>query len=144
MRKINIRRVFLGGVLAGVVFIITELVVEGIVHLIFKINEGELFRQTFTHVILSGARYHIVNFLYLFSFCTFTLLIYAVIRPKFGAGPKTAIIAAMIVLITVFLFVINHINMGIFPLKLCLMSTVLNIIEFPISIVAGASIYKEE
>ena len=68
MGKINFNRVILGGLLAGVVWIVVEIVVEGLVSL-FGFNEKDLLLQATRNVTLSGARYHIVNFCHLFVFC---------------------------------------------------------------------------
>jgi len=144
MGKINFKRVILGGLLAGVVFIIIELILEGLVYLIFRLNESDLLMQTFDDITLSGVRYHIVNLSYFFVFCILIIWVYAAIRPRFGAGPKTAFMTSGIFLIVLFLLYVNFINMGIFPLKICLLSIGFNVIELPSAVLAGASIYKEE
>lgn len=143
MSKINFNRVILGGLLTGVVFIIMEIVVEGLVSQ-FGINEGDLLLQASSNVTISGARYHIVNLSYFFVFCIFAIWLYAAIRPRFGAGPKTALIASFTLWFVGLLLAVNFVNMGIFPIKLTLISLAFNLIELPTAILVGASIYKEE
>ena len=142
MEKINLTRVFIGGILASVVFIIAEVIVEGLLSLILGFNEANLSREYFPDIVLSGARYQIINILYLLITCTTAVWLYAALRPKFGEGLKTAFIASILFIFVIFLFMINNVNMGIFPLKPALISLALGIAEFPVSIIAGASIYR--
>ncbi len=144
MGKINFKRVVLGGLLAGVVFIFVEIILEGLVQLVFGINEHELAMQAFNDITLGGIRYHTVNLSYFFVLCILIVWVYAAIRPRFGSGPKTALITSGIFLIVIFLFYVNFVNLGIFPLKMCLLSMAFNLIELPTAVLAGASIYKEE
>lgn len=144
MGKINFKRVVLGGLLAGIVFIIVEFIFEGLIQAIFKFNERDLAIQTFENITRSGVRYHIVNFSYFIVFLIFAIWIYAAIRPRFGSGPKTAIVTSGIFLFITFLLFANFVNLGIFPLKMGLLSFVFNLVELPSAILAGASIYKEE
>lgn len=142
MERINIFRVLLAGLIASVAFIIIEFIFEGIASLAFGFNEAELAKQYFPDIILSGTRYQIINVIYLISTCTFTVWLYAALLPKFGSGPKTAIIAGLVLIALIVLFLVNQINMGIYPLKPALLSLIFGIIEFPLSIVAGATFYK--
>lgn len=142
MEKINSTRIILAGLLASLVFIIIEVIFEGLVNVIFNLNEANLARQYFPNITLNGTRYHIINMLYLIFTCSLTIWLYAVLRPKFGAGLQTALIASMVVIMFIILFLVNHINMGIFPLKPALISLVFSLIEFPLAIIAGAIIYK--
>ena len=144
MKKINITRVLLAGIVAAIVFIVIEFLFEGIVNVIFKFNEADLARKYFPDIIQCGIRYQIVNILYLVCTCTVTIWLYACLCPKFGEGPKTALIASLFVIIVIVLFMANHINMNIFPLKPAIISLVFSLVEFPLSIVAGSSIYKAE
>ena len=142
MERINIFRVLLAGLIASVAFIIIEFIFEGIASLAFGFNEAELAKQYFPDIILSGTRYQIINVIYLISTFTFTVWLYAALLPKFGSGPKTAIIAGLVLIALIVLFLVNQINMGIYPLKPALLSLIFGIIEFPLSIVAGATFYK--
>ena len=142
MKKINITRLIFSGLLASFTFLIIEFIFEGLLKVIFNFNEIDLARQYFPDILLSGARYQIVNILYLICTCTIAIWLYASLCPKFGDGLKTALIASVVVILIIALFMINHINMDIFPLKPALISFVLSLVEFPISIIAGASIYR--
>jgi hypothetical protein len=84
MSKINWGRVFLGGLLAGVVINAFEFVISGIL-LAPKWNAAmkDLGRQ-----MSSGT----VRIFVLYGFLTgfAAIWLYAVARPRFGPGPKTA------------------------------------------------------
>ena len=142
MEKINITRVLFGGIIASLVFIVVEAVVEGVLNLIIGFNEADLAREYFPQIMLSGARYQIINIIYLVTSCTFAVWLYAALRPKFGKGIKTAFLSSMLIIFAIFLFMLNNVNMGIFPLKPALISLALGIAEFPVAIVAGTGIYR--
>jgi hypothetical protein len=69
---------------------------------------------------------------------------YAAIRPRMGAGPKTAICAGLLVWFFVYLWPSSgFLAMGIFPANLVLISVVWGFFEVPIAAVAGAWLYQE-
>jgi hypothetical protein len=142
VERINLTRVLIGGVLASLVFIVAEVIVEGLLKLFIDFNEAELAREYFPGIILSGARYQIVNLLYLLTSCTAAIWLYAALRPKFGRGLKTAFIASMLFIFVIFLFMVNNVNMGLFPLEPALISLALSLAEFPVAVISGAMIYK--
>jgi len=132
----------MGGILASVVFIVAEVIVEGILRLVIGFNEVDLAREYFPEIVLSGPRYQIINILYLVVSCMAAVWLYAALRPKFGPGIKTAFIASIFFIFVIFLFMVNNVNMEIYPLKPALISLALGMAEFPVSIIAGTSIYK--
>ena len=95
MEKINISRVLLSGLIAGIAYLIFEFFLEGLVNVVFDFTEAGLAQQYFPNITLSGTRYYIVNILYLFFTCSLTIWLYASLRPKFGNGAKTAFIASI-------------------------------------------------
>ena len=142
MEKIKTMRMFLGCLAMGVAFIVVEIILEGLVNAVFKLNEKDVLIELYPNITLSGTRYHIINFLYLFAFCFLVIWVYALIRTRFGPGAKTALIAGIIFLIANYLFMINNINMGIFPLKPCLFSAGFSLVEVLVSAVVGAKVYE--
>ena len=143
MGRINVSRVILGGLLAGVVFILVELIVEGIFG-VFGVSERELALEVSNKLTLGGFRYHIVNIVYLFVFFIFAIWVYAAIRPRFGAGPRTALITALGFWFLLLLVAINYLNMNVFPVKIVLVSLLFNMLELPPAIILGAWPYKEQ
>lgn len=140
MKKINMGRILIAGISSSIVFLIIEFFFEGAVKLIFDFTEVDLAKQYFANIVVTGTRYEIVNILYLLCTCTITIWLYVCLCPKFGEGSKTALIASFFVILVIVLFTVNHVNMGIFPLKPALISFIFSLIEFPVSIIAGAQL----
>jgi len=142
MGKISGGRVVVGGLVMAVVFVIVEFIVEGLVNLVFRVNEYELLFDAYG-LSPSGARYHIVNIGYFVLICMLIIWVYAAFRSKFGAGPKTALITCAVFLVYFLLLGLNLVNLGILPAKMALFSLAFNLVELPIAVLAGASVYKE-
>ncbi|MGH9848643.1 MAG: hypothetical protein ACREBD_02180 [Blastocatellia bacterium] len=90
MKKINVGRVLLGGLLAGVVLNIGEFLLNGVLL-------ADEMKSFFTNRNLPPEP--TMGFFVTATVATFILgivivLLYAAIRPQFGAGVKTAIICA--------------------------------------------------
>jgi hypothetical protein len=90
------------------------------------------------------ARTYWVNAFIALLNCTVMIWLYASLRPMYGVGTKTALITSAFGVFLGFSLFINFINLGLFPLKLGLMEAVFEAIEFPIAMIAGASIYEGE
>lgn len=140
MGKINLGRVLLGGLVAGLVINIGE----------FILNEpilGEQWRaamESLNREAIGGQA--IAVFVVLAFFigiaCVYT---YAAIRPRFGAGPKTAVCAGLLVWALGYLYpAIGAVPTKIFPTSLLVIGTAWGLFELPIAAVAGAWIYHEE
>jgi hypothetical protein len=70
--------------------------------------------------------------------------LYALIRSRLGAGPKTAIVAGFILWLGIYLYsgVINGMLFGI-PLNMMLIVLVWGLVEYILAAIVGAWIYKE-
>ena len=86
MDKINWQRVILGGLLAGVIINVVEWVVNG---LIFAGDWASVMKDLNRSGTFSPKQIVALN---LWGFLTGIAMIwlYAAIRPRYGAGPKTA------------------------------------------------------
>lgn len=142
MEKTNFARILFAGIISSLVFLIIEFFFEGAVKMIFNFTEIDLAKQYFSNLVVTGARYEIINILYLFCTCALTVWLYSSLCPKYGIGMKTALIASLFVISIIFLFTVNHINMGIFPLRPALISLIFSLVEFPVSIVAGTLLLR--
>jgi hypothetical protein len=93
MRKINWGRVFLGGLLAGVVINIGEFLFHAV---IFKDDMAEAMRAMGRDpaTVMTGNAIVVWNILG-FLGGIMAVWLYAAIRPRFGAGAKTALIAGV-------------------------------------------------
>jgi hypothetical protein len=135
----NYARVLLGGLVAGLVLNIGEYVLNEIVL-------GPQMRSFFTQHNFpppSG------NFIAIAVVMTFLLgilivMLYAMIRPRYGPGPKTAICAALVVwfCICIYTGIINGVLFGI-TANIMILAIVWCLIEYCLAAIAGAWVYKE-
>lgn len=140
MQSMNTQRLFLGGLVAGVVLNVQEYVVNGIV---LK-DEWEAAMKT------AGLETYSTSGIIMLVLMTLVLgfisvWLYAAIRPRFGPGPRTAVYAAFLVwlLVSVVPTVYNSLA-PIFPPGLMMTASVFALFELPIATVAGAWLYREE
>lgn len=140
MGKINIGRVALGGLLAGVVLNIGEFVLN--VALLEEQWKAAMESLNLAQVgDVAIVWYNVWGFLMGIAI----VWTYAAMRPRFGAGPKTAIIVGLAVWFMVWVLGFgSSIIMGLYPTNLVLISLVWGLFEVPIATVAGAWLYKEE
>ena len=142
MGRINWGRVFLGGLLAGVVINIGEYLFHAV---LFKDEVAEMMRAIGKDpaAVMSGNAIVIWNIL---GFLTGIGAVwgYAAIRPRFGAGAKTAAIAGVAVwYFSRFLGAIGEMNMGMMSQKMIMTGLVWGLVEMIIATIAGAWAYKE-
>ena len=140
MGKINWGRVFLGGLLAGVILNLFEFVLHSIV---LQEDWQAAFEALEKPEPGSGA---IVIFVVtLFGVGVLAIWLYAGIRPRYGPGPGTAICVGLLVWALAYLVpTLGNIAMGIFPMGLMLLSTAVGLIEVPLATLAGAWAYRED
>ena len=140
MEKINIGRVMLGGLLAGLVLNVGE----------FLLNEPILGKQwaaameALNRPPISGGA---IGWFVVMSFVLGITMVwlYAAIRPRYGAGPKTAICAGLTVWFFIWLWGFGGtVVMGLYPTKLVVITVVWGLFEVPLASLAGAWLYKEE
>ncbi len=140
MGKINIGRVILGGLVAGIVADILGFLVDGVL-LASKWNAGLAALQ---HPAFSTNQIIWFNVLGLVSGIAMIWL-YAAIRPRFGAGVMTAVCAG------VAFWVIGALlpNLGfmwiphLFSRHLTAYTTAGALVELVVASIAGAALYKE-
>jgi len=142
MGRINWGRVFLGGLLAGVVINIGEYLFHAV---LFKSEVAEMMRALGKDpaAVMSGNAIVIWN---LMGFLAGIGAVwgYAAIRPRFGAGAKTAMIAGIAVwFFSRFLGAVGEMNMGMASQKMILTGLVWGLVELVIATIAGAWAYKE-
>ncbi len=140
MGKINVGRWILGGLVAGIVGDIVESLVEG-----FWL--GPTWNSAMTAL---GKPALVTSQIVEFN-CVGLVIglaavwIYAAIRPRFGAGPKTAVYAALVTWVlsslvaNTFFMVIPY----MYPHHLALYATIADLVACLAGTVAGAALYKE-
>ncbi len=141
MGKINWGRVILGGLLAGVVVNVVEYVLHEVVLKADWIAAFEALGQPTQEDPADIMIYVGLGFLIgILAVCY-----YAAIRPRFGAGPKTAVFAGLGVWALAYLVpTIGMVPSGLFPNRLIWLPVAVALMELPLATVVGAWLYKED
>ena len=139
MNTINFGRVILGGLVAGLILNIGEFLLNEV---IFVKQMEEMFRRI--NVPRPGATFIVTAIGITFLLGIVMVWLYAMIRLRFGPGPKTAIIAAFVVWFCVY-FYCGILNATLFsiPTTLMLIGMVWGIVEYIAAALAGAWLYRE-
>jgi hypothetical protein len=139
MGKINIGRVIVCGLVAGVILNIGEWLLNGVV--LAKQMADYLTLHKFPQP--AGAAIGVAMAM-TFLLGLVMILGYAAIRPRFGPGPKTAIIAALFAWFGVVVYP-NVIGaaFGFIPTNILLLLLGWEIVEFAVAALVGAALYKE-
>jgi hypothetical protein len=139
MGKVNWGRVFLGGLLAGVVLNVFDAVLY-----------GKVLAQDFATAMQAlGKPGSMDNLVAWFVFLDFVagiglLWVYAAIRPRFGPGVRTAVIAGLAVWFFVGLMhAAGEAPMQLLPQRLYVIGTAVALVQIPLATVIGAYLYKE-
>lgn len=139
MGKINVQRVILGGLVAGVVLNIVDFVLYGV---ILKDDMAAAMLALGKPPMPDSA---IVWYVLLdFAYGTFLVWLYAAIRPRFGPGPGTAVKAGLAVWVLLgLLHMVGEAPMGIMPQNLMMIMAAVMLVQYPLAAVAGAKVYTE-
>ncbi len=140
MGKINVSRLILGGIVAGIAIDLVDYLVDGVWLAPRWANGMALLGKPG----LSPVQIIWFNVLGLLTGIA-AIWLYAAIRPRFGAGAKTAIIAGLAVwFIGVFLPNVGLMYvMQLFSKHLTLYTTLGGSVEVVFGTLAGASVYRE-
>ena len=142
MSKMNVGRVVIGGLAAGVVLNIGE----GLLNAVVLANS---MKQDFDRLHLPDPATN-STFLVRVVGITFFLgiavvYLYAAIRPRFGAGWRAAACAGTIAWFFVYLYAgYVYVAVGMVSMKPYLIGLVWGIVEYAVAAIAGAYFYKEE
>jgi hypothetical protein len=140
MERVNIGRVFLGGIVAGIVANILGYLVDGVIlapqwtAAMKVLGKGDFTTNQIIAFNVIGLAYGV-----------FAVWLYAAIRPRYGAGPRTAICAGLAVWVAGILLPNAGLMgvTGLFPSDLTTMSTLAGVVEWTAAVLAGAALYKE-
>jgi hypothetical protein len=140
MGKINYGRVVLGGIVAGIVATILDWFSNTVLLGQLWAAEAKSINRT---ISISGP---VAFGLILVEFVGGIAAVwtYAAIRPRLGAGGRTAAYAGLISWIFVSLPVTANALQGILSPRAWFYSTLLGLVSSIVSTVAGAALYKEE
>lgn len=138
MGRINLSRVILGGILAGIVINASEFILN---EKVMKTQWEEAMKALGKTMPQSGGAM-VVWMIWGFAAGIAAVWLYAAIRPRYGAGPATAARAGLAIwFLSCALAAVAMQNMGLFPLSGLMLVWVL--VESVVATIAGASIYRE-
>lgn len=141
MRHINWIRVFIGGIVAGLIIDVVQWVLNGV----FLGPDWLEAMQALGRPIHESAGSMIFYILLGFAYGIMATWMYAAIRPRFGAGATTALYAGLGVWsLGYFLPLAMWMPMGLFPAYLLATVMVIGLVEILIATEAGAWVYREE
>jgi hypothetical protein len=139
MPGINVRRVLLGGLVAGLVanafdFVITSYVMATeFASMLARLNLSEAAMRPW--IALFAAADFIWGVLLVFT--------YAAMRPRFGPGPKTAVVSGVTLWLASAIAVSILMAIGLHTPQSYLKSSALYLVSAVVSSLAGAALYKE-
>jgi hypothetical protein len=138
MGRINTGRVILGGLLAGLIINVGEIIGQ----LVFA-AEAEAMMERFGIEPPGGLTIGIFVVIGLIMGIAMTWL-YAAVRPRLGAGPKTAVIAGLVVwFIGYFLPLLGDYLVGVWSAWMMIVGSAWGLVEFTIGALAGGWLYRE-
>lgn len=139
MGKINFGRVLLGGLLAGLVLNIGEFVFNGV--LMAAAMKDWMGKHNLSD---PGGSFVVVAITLTFVLGIVMVLLYALMRPGLGPGPKTAIVTALIFWFAVCIYcgIINGIILAV-PINFLAFGIGWCLIEYVVGALVGAWLYKE-
>jgi hypothetical protein len=139
MGKINWTRVILGGLVAGVIINIFEYVLNGVI--LAKDMEAAL--RALGKEMGEGALLMFTVWGFLMGI--FAVWLYAAIRPRYGAGPKTAACAGAAVWgLGYLLAAVTPLALHLFPRRLMAVGLAVGLVEVVIGTLVGGRLYREE
>jgi hypothetical protein len=137
--KINWGGVVLGGLVAGVVLNVIDYAVYGV----WLQPDLAAAMQALGKPPVGGsaiAMFVVLDFLYGVGL----VWLYAAIRPRFGAGPKTAVLAGLALWVFIGLLqALQQAPMGFMPQRIALIGVIVALIDLPLAGAVGAYFYKE-
>jgi hypothetical protein len=140
MSKINTGRVIAGGLLAGLVMNVLDYIIHGVV-LAQSWAEAVKARGIDMASTQTGTMvgWIVVDFLS----GLFLVWLYASVRPRYGAGPKTALLAGLAVWFIAHLIFASYAFMGMLPVSLVVAATIGGLISVLVAGLAGCWLYQE-
>ena len=139
MGKINFGRVIVGGIVAGIIIDIVEFVLNGMVlaDRWSAINSAHNLPPFTTNAIIA---FNIIGLVTGIA----AVWTYAAIRPRFGEGPSTAVIAAVLIWVVGYLLPdTGNAILGLYTKSITLILVSVGLVEIVVATLAGAFIYKE-
>ena len=141
MGRINTGKVILGGLAAGVVANLLDYVVQGMLMAEEATANAQRLGLNMQHLNSSSMMitWIVIDFIY-GLIIAFT---YAAIRPRFGPGPKTAVVASVTIWAAITAVMSGFVAIGIFASPTFMKHAAMHLAIAVIVGLVGAAIYKE-
>jgi len=139
MTKINFAKVILGGLVAGLILNIGD-------YLLHEPVMGAQWKAAMEDYGMPEPGGGAIAFFVIMDFIIgiAAVWIYAAIRPRFGAGARTAIVAGLIVwFLGWFWHMSGLVAMKLYPTDLIMITLVWGLVQIPLATYVGAWLYKE-
>lgn len=139
MTKINFGRVILGGLVAGILLNLGD----------FLLHEpilGEQWKAAMMTYNMPTPGTGAITYFVIMDFIIAIAMVwlYAAMRPRFGAGVRTAIVAGLVVWFFGWLTNLGGLMaMNIYPSKLLTTTLIWGFVQMPVVAILGAWLYKE-
>ena len=138
---INTGKVITGGLLTGFVFNVFDMLWN------FTVLQADglamAARLNLNPAVITDFSYQIPWIVIDFVLGILTIFIYAGFRPRFGAGPKTAVMAGLMPWVAISSIMCGLAWMGVFTETVVIKISLLTIVNVVVGSIAGAWAYKE-
>jgi hypothetical protein len=140
MQPINLKRVLIGGLAAGLLVNATE----SFFNMVLVARDLEAMLRDLHMAPMAGGA---IGFFVAWGFVQglVTVWLYAALRARLGAGPRTAVAAGLLVWLLAYAFpALGNAVTGLAPWPLTLKTLAWALVEAPLVALAGAWLYRED
>jgi hypothetical protein len=141
MASINIGKVVVGGLAGGLVANVIDFVTN--TYVLAADWESFAKAHNLDPAAMSSASVATTWVIVDFLMGIILVFAYAAIRPRFGPGPKTAVISGLLIFVAVSLVLYGFANMGLMTMNMFFTGSIGAIVSTLASSLVGAAIYKE-
>ncbi len=141
MNRIRVGRMLVAGMVTLLVFVAIEFFWEGLLRVAFLSQASATRFETFTELHWSVAN-HLFNIVIALMNTIMMMWLYVSLRPMFGVGTQTALIASAFVFVFVLASTLNNVNLRFLPPGIAASDLLGLVVELPIALVAGARFYE--
>ena len=138
---INTGKVISGGLLAGFVYNVFDMLWN------FTVLQADglamAARLNLNPAVVTDLSYQMPWIAIDFVLGLLTIFIYAGFRPRFGSGPKTAVIAGFMPWVAITSIFCGLASMGVFTEAMAIKASLLGIVNVVVGSIAGAWAYRE-
>ena len=140
---VNVWKVVIGGLAAGVVANIVGYVAYGVLLAPRMQSEAAALAPQLQGRGMSGGAIA-TNVISTFVIGVLLVLLYAAIRPRFGPGPMTAMWAALVIWVCAFVYHLDWLTFGLMSTATYAMAVVAGLVQLLVAALVGAMIYTED